>query len=258
MKVGLLYFLVIIIANTVGAVSGMGGGVLIKPIFDTIGAHSVASVSFYSSVAVLTMSIVSTLKQLKQGVKLNVSIVLSISLGAIIGGYLGNVIFDILLNMFQNERMVLLIQIILTIVTLLFAFVYSHFNMAHFHLKNIVWYLLCGLILGTLASLLGIGGGPINVSLLMLMFSIPIKKATVYSICTIFFSQFTKIMAIGISGGLKEYDLNILFFIIPAAIIGGIMGSKLSRVLSEQSVKKVFETVIIIVIIINLINLTRI
>ena len=62
--IGLIYFLVIVLANAVGAVSGMGGGVLIKPIFDFIGAHSVAAISFYSATAVFTMSIVSTARQL--------------------------------------------------------------------------------------------------------------------------------------------------------------------------------------------------
>ncbi|MBM9833743.1 sulfite exporter TauE/SafE family protein, partial [Enterococcus faecalis] len=52
--IGLIYFLVIVLANAVGAVSGMGGGVLIKPIFDFIGAHSVAAISFYSATAVFT------------------------------------------------------------------------------------------------------------------------------------------------------------------------------------------------------------
>ena len=45
--IGGLYFFVIVIANTIGAISGMGGGVLIKPTFDLIGAHSVVAISFY-------------------------------------------------------------------------------------------------------------------------------------------------------------------------------------------------------------------
>ena len=44
--IGGLYFFVIVIANTIGAISGMGGGVLIKPTFDLIGAHSVVAISF--------------------------------------------------------------------------------------------------------------------------------------------------------------------------------------------------------------------
>lgn len=69
--IGLIYFLVIVAANTVGAISGMGGGVLIKPIFDFIGAHSLAAISFYSSMAVFTMSIVSTIRQLKNKVTIH-------------------------------------------------------------------------------------------------------------------------------------------------------------------------------------------
>ncbi len=47
--IGLIYFVVIVLANTVGAISGMGGGVLIKPILDLIGAHSVAGISLLNS-----------------------------------------------------------------------------------------------------------------------------------------------------------------------------------------------------------------
>ena len=185
--IGFIYFIVIVLANTVGAVSGMGGGVLIKPIFDFIGAHSVAAISFYSAVAVFTMSLVSTARQLASGHKINWQIVLWVSGGAILGGVLGNVAFDQLLLFFQNEDHVQMVQIFLTVVTLLFAFFYTKYDWPGFQLKNNFWYCFCGLVLGFLASLLGIGGGPINVSLLMLMFALPIKEATVYSICTIFF-----------------------------------------------------------------------
>jgi len=123
--IGFLYFIVIVLANTLGAVSGMGGGVLIKPIFDFIGAHSVAAISFYSATAVLTMSIVSTTKQLRSGQKFDWQIVSWVSIGAVIGGVLGNAAFDVLLNDLKNDDVVQLIQIVLTILTLLFAFFYT-------------------------------------------------------------------------------------------------------------------------------------
>lgn len=156
--IGFIYFIVIVLANTVGAVSGMGGGVLIKPIFDFIGAHSVAAISFYSAVAVFTMSLVSTARQLASGHKINWQIVLWVSGGAILGGVLGNVAFDQLLLFFQNEDHVQMVQIFLTVVTLLFAFFYTKYDLLGFQLKNNFWYCFCGLVLGFLASLLGIGG----------------------------------------------------------------------------------------------------
>jgi len=69
------------------------GVIMIKPILDSIGYHSVVKVSFYSSVAVFLMSIVSTLKQISNGVKVQVSPALILSFGSICGGVLGNYLF---------------------------------------------------------------------------------------------------------------------------------------------------------------------
>lgn len=254
MIIGMLYFIVIVIANTVGAVSGMGGGVIIKPVFDLIGADSVASISFYSTVAVLTMSLVSTFRQLKSGYKLNWQLVYWLSLGAIIGGVVGNVVFEFFLVFFNDELLVKMLQIILTIVTLIFAFLYTRYNWKSFTFQHSLWYLLCGLILGFLASFLGIGGGPINVSLLMLLFSLPIKEATIYSLATIFFSQLSKILTIAITAGFGRYDLTMLAYLIPAAIIGGLLGSKVRHLLSPEKVSLVFQAVILLVLLINVYN----
>lgn len=252
--IGILYFIVIVLANSVGSVSGMGGGVIIKPVLDLVGAHDVTSVSFYSAVAVFTMSIVSTTRHLKSGAKFNWKLLFLVSIGAVVGGFSGNMTFDSFLRFFGDERIVNLIQIVLTIITLLFAFLYAKYNWKNFHFKSFLWYIGCGFTLGFLASLLGIGGGPINVSLLMLLFAMPIKQATFYSIATIFFSQFSKLITIASTTGFAHYDLTILYYVIPAAIIGGFVGARLSNVLSEEKVLVVFQSIIVIVLVINIFN----
>lgn len=88
----------------------------------------------------------------------------------------------------------------------------------------------------------------------MLLFSLPIKEATVYSICTIFFSQFAKLITIALTTGFGQYDLTVLWFVVPAAIIGGSLGAKLSNVLSPNKVTVVFQGVILLVLLINLYN----
>lgn len=256
--IGFLYAVIIVLANTLGAVSGMGGGVIIKPLLDVIGVHSVAAVSFYSSVAVLTMSIVSTYRQVKQGMQLSLHKVVYLSLGSVVGGVLGNHLLTVLLQMFSNDKLVLLIQILLTIISLLFALVYTRYHLPSFSLTSHVMYVICGLILGTLASLLGIGGGPINVSLLMLLFSLPIKEATVYSIATILCSQMAKLTTIVAKGELIQYDLSLLLYIIPAAMIGGFLGAYLSKKLSINKVESIFQSIVLLVIVINLYNVFRI
>ncbi|HCM89740.1 MULTISPECIES: sulfite exporter TauE/SafE family protein [Vagococcus] len=252
--IGWIYFLIIVCANTIGAISGMGGGVLIKPLFDLIDVHSVAAISFYSSVAVLTMSVVSTYKQTKNGIKINWSFALQISVGAMVGGLLGNNVFEKILALFPTGREVQLIQISLTVVTLLFSFLYSKKIWQNFTFDSYFLKIISGLLLGFLASLLGIGGGPINVALLMLLFNIPIKEATVYSIISIFFSQLSKVTTIFFTVDLNRYDLTILYYVIPAAIIGGFLGSFISGKVTDKRVNQIYQVVIILVLIINMYN----
>lgn len=246
---GILYFIIIILANTVGAISGMGGGVLIKPLLDVIGAHSVPAITFYSTVAVFTMSIVSTLRQRKNLV-IDYPVALQISVGAILGGMLGNLAFEGLLDLLVAEKSVQLVQIILTLVTIGFSYIVSE-SKRNLRLQGWQWYSLVGLVLGFLASLLGIGGGPINVAMLLLCFGMLIKSATVYSIITIFFSQLAKIITIAGTTGFGRYDLSMLYFVIPAAILGGFLGALFSGRLNEQSVRRVYQAVLLLVLCIN-------
>lgn len=147
-----------------------------------------------------------------------------------------------------------LVQISLTIITLIFSFMYSKDIWQNFKYKSVMLKFGSGLLLGFLASLLGIGGGPINVTLLMLLFNVPIKYATVYSIITIFFSQLSKILTIMLTEDMGRYDLALLYYIIPAAIIGGFLGSYISGKVSDRKVSQIYRFVIILVLIINIYN----
>lgn len=251
---GLIYFIVIVSSNAVGALSGMGGGVIIKPVFDLVGLDTVAAVSFYSTVAVFTMSIVSTFRQIKNGIHIQWNIAKWLVVGSIIGGALGNVTFTWLLSILQNDNLVKAIQIVLMLITLFFVLAYNHYRWQSWQLEGAVSYLLCSLVTGYISSLLGIGGGPINVALLMLCFGMPIKLSTVYSIIIIFASQLAKLVAIQWDTGISAYDLSVLLYIIPAAVLGGILGATLSKIMPDSKVSMVFNAVVILVIFINLYN----
>lgn len=249
MKQELIYFIVIILANTIGSISGMGGGVIIKPIFDYIAFDSVMTTSFYSSVAVFVMSIVSTIRQVQAGHKIDFVIIFNLALGSIIGGYLGSLSFDYLLSLSgpQNSQ---LVQIILTIVILIFSILSTKNIFKQYFLRKIYWYYLVGIILGFLSSFLGIGGGPINVAVFIIFFGIPIKIATIYSITTILFSQFSKIFS-----NFNDYNYRVLIYIICAGALGGLLGAKFSSVLSENKVSFIFQIVVLLVLFLNFYNL---
>ena len=60
----------------------------------------------------------------------------------------------------------------------------------------------------------------------IILFGLPIKRATVYSIATIFFSQLSKITSLVLISKFNPYDSRMLMVIIIAAIFGGIFGFK--------------------------------
>ena len=82
--------LIALVATLIGAITGIGGGIVIKTLYDVIGIHSVLEIGFYTTVVVFTMSIISIYKQYKNGFKYDFNVLIFISLGSMLGGYLGN------------------------------------------------------------------------------------------------------------------------------------------------------------------------
>ncbi|MDQ0177615.1 sulfite exporter TauE/SafE family protein [Bacillus chungangensis] len=255
MKTILIYFFTILLSNTLGAISGMGGGVIIKPVLDTIGLHSLKSITFYSSIAVFTMSISSIYKQIRNSVMINYKNVLGLSIGSLIGGVFGDIILTFFISFFKNDHKVQVIQYILMIFTLLLILYYNKFSNKKLNLSKLHYYILIGILLGSLSTFLGIGGGPINVAMFIFAFSLDIKTAVVYSIVTIFFSQLAKLSTIALTTGFGMFDLKMLFCIIPAALLGGYIGSKISFMLSEKRVLFFYNAVVVFIIFINIYNL---
>lgn len=249
----LLYFVIIFCANTIGAISGMGGGVIIKPSLDMIGFHPLAAINFYSAVAVFTMSLVSIYKQIKQGFKLDVPFAISIAIGSVLGGILGGKTFDYLIHLYPS-KIVQMIQIVITVLLLIFVLIYTNLKIENFKIKNVGVVFLTGLFLGWSSTLLGIGGGPINVALICLLFSAELKTAVVYSIITIFFSQTAKLTTIFLAGTYLNYDLAFLLPIIPAAILGGYVGAILNKKLNTKVVMIIYQAVCVGVILLNIYN----
>ena len=55
----LVYFLIAICATTVGSLTGMGGGVIIKPLMDVLHGFDVQTIGVLSAITVFAMSVVS-------------------------------------------------------------------------------------------------------------------------------------------------------------------------------------------------------
>lgn len=250
-----IYSVVILAATTLGAFVGLGGGVIIKPVLDFIGAEPRMQVDFLSAAAVFTMSVVSTGKAIKRKEHFEKNVVLLIAFGSIAGGFLGSICVD-KLSLSVEQSTVRCIQAFSLAVLLSAVCIYVAKERKSFRVKNAFAILIVGLTLGFIASFLGIGGGPINVAVLTLFFSMNVKESAVYSVAIIFFSQLSKLVTIFVTSGIQPYahQWKTLIFILPAAILGGIIGSKLNRKFDDGVIRKVFVAVMILLIALNLYN----
>jgi len=252
----LIYSIIIFAACTVGAIVGIGGGVIIKPLLDFIGVHSVEVVGFISTCAVFAMSISSSVKHITAKTKFDKKIVLLVSFGSILGGIIGNEIFDFALESL-NTDIVKGVQAVIIAAFIIFVIIYVNSkNVKSFKIKNPVLIALTGLMLGLMSAFLGIGGGPINTAFLVLLFSFTVKESAVYSVAIIFFSQLSQLITIFINNQFRPYKEYFLIILIAMAVsvIGGIIGSKLNKKLSNKVITVIFSVVLSLVAVINICN----
>lgn len=252
----ILYSIIIFAACTVGAIVGIGGGVIIKPMLDFIGCHSIEVVGFISTCAVFAMSISSSVKHITAKTKFDKKIVLLVSIGSILGGIIGNEIFDLSLEKLDSN-LVKAVQAVIIAAFIIFVIVYVNSkNIKTFKITNPALVALTGLMLGLMSAFLGIGGGPINTAFLVLLFSFTVKESAVYSVAIIFFSQLSQLITIFINNRFEPYQeyLPLIIIAMAVSVIGGIIGSKLNKKLSNNTITKIFSVVLALVAIINIYN----
>ena len=124
-------------------------------------------------------------------------------------------------------------------------------------LRGVEGSLLVGAFLGICSSFLGIGGGPINVALIIYLFSFDTKTATICSLVTILFAQISKLVSVAVGTGFAVYDLSIAPVMVVGAIAGGFIGASLNKRCSEAAVEKSFNAVQLLVLAISIFNIVR-
>lgn len=255
-----LFFLICFGASTVGAICGIGGGVIIKPLLDVFGILDVVTISFLSGCTVLSMTTYSVLNSKLSGKsQIRMQEGLPLALGAAVGGVAGKWLFSALTAMSPDKNKVGAVQaaclLIVTIGTLLYTL--KKQKIKTLQVKNRGVCAVIGLVLGIMSSFLGIGGGPINLVVLFYFFSMSSKEAAENSLYIIFFSQIASLLSTLISGKVPEFDLTLLIFMVIGGIIGGICGRKLNKNIKSETVDRLFIGLMIVIIAMNIYNVIK-
>lgn len=252
----IIYFLIALMATILGAMAGLGGGVIIKPLLDLLGNYNLSTISVLSSVTVFSMAIISIIKQMRYKVKLEIKKTSLLSLGSIFGGVLGSKLLKLTLNIFDSSLITIMQNIILAILLIsVFFYMNKKDKFKSYKVENSIACICVGLFLGLISSFLSIGGGPINVCVLTLFFSMTPKEAAVNSIITILFSQASTLTSIALSTGFSSFDLSMLPFMILGGVCGGFIGSEFNKSFSNSTILKVFNTVVFSLILLNIYNI---
>lgn len=255
----ILYFLIAIGATTVGSLTGMGGGVIIKPLMDVLHHFDVETIGVLSSITVFSMSIVSIGKQILAKTQIPFQIAIPLSVGSVLGGYLGQGLLRVIVDALQAEGIVTVVQNAVLAVLILCVYFYmrNKSRIPGLHLSGIPISLAVGCFLGICSSFLGIGGGPINVALIIYFYSVGTKAATICSLMTILFAQISKLGTVALSTGFLVYDLSVAPVMVVGAIAGGFIGANLNKRCSEQAVERAFNAVQLLVLAITIFNIIR-
>lgn len=254
-----LYFLIAIGATTVGSLTGMGGGVIIKPLMDVLHGFDVQTIGVLSSLTVFSMSVLSIGKQMLARTKIPFGTAIPLALGSVMGGLAGEKLLQVIVDALRANSAVTVVQNVVLSLLILAVFLYmkNKSRIPSQELRGVVVSLLVGVFLGICSSFLGIGGGPINVALIIYLFSFDTKTATVCSLVTILFAQISKLTTVALTTGFGVFDLSIAPVMIVGAIAGGFIGASLNKKCSEAAVEKAFNAVQLLVLAISIFNIVR-
>ncbi|MCC8022838.1 MAG: sulfite exporter TauE/SafE family protein [Clostridiales bacterium] len=258
-----LLFILCLLASLAGSICGIGGGVIIKPALDLFGLADAAQANFLSGCTVLAMSLYSVGRCAASGTSLvDKKRGTPLALGAAAGGVAGSLLFGFLTGAMSRPDAVRPVQSSVLILLLLFTLVYmtQRQKIGSLNLSSPYACLAVGAALGLCSSFLGIGGGPINLVVLYYFFSMETKQAAQNSLYIILFSKPANLILLIARGAVPEFAWGTLGLMVLGGLLGAAAGHVLNRRIKAQTVERLFQCLIVLILLIsgyNLIQYTR-
>ncbi len=151
------------IAGTMAGLLGIGGGIIIVPVlaivFDQQGIHPdvLMHVSIGTSLATIIVTSLSSIRTHQQHQAIHWDVFKSITPGILLGGLLGAVIAKII----SGDVLRLIFGIFMLIVAA--QMIFGNTVKPHRKLPGMIGLSIAGTMIGTMASLMGVGGGSMSV-----------------------------------------------------------------------------------------------
>lgn len=244
----------------IGAICGIGGGVIIKPVLDATGLFSVSTASFLSGCTVLAMSGYNVIKSIAGGDRdIDLRRGTLLGLGAALGGLAGKSLFQLIARSSSHPGRLGSIQAgaLFVVVGITLLYTVNRSRLRTHQLRQGGVCILAGFVLGLISAFLGIGGGPMNLMVLSFCFSLPTKLAAQNSLYIIVLSQSSSLLTTVLTGAVPSFSWPVLLAMILVGICGGAAGRRINRRIEEPVVDKLFLSLMVLIMGICIYNFVR-
>jgi uncharacterized membrane protein YfcA len=253
-----LFVLIAFVPSIIGAICGIGGGIIIKPVLDFASEHKLfigtKEINFLSGCTVFTMSAVSLLRGRNSGVRFEAGRGTAMAVGAAIGGLCGRLLFTSLVAAIHQNLLGAIQSAVLIGMTIAAVFyTRKKDSITKMDIRFLPFCGVLGLGMGMASAFLGIGGGPINIMAISFFLSMDSKTAALHSLFVIFLSQLTS-LALSIKGGFPVQPASLAAMAAGGAA-GALIGSHITRKIRNEHVDRLFIILMLIVIALSAYNM---
>lgn len=258
--IDVVVYIVCFLASLLGPLCGIGGGVIIKPVVDSLGILPVATVSFLSSVSVLVMALATFVQNtVARSWLVDIPSLMPMAIGSAAGGCLGKVAFEKLASMLPDAEFIggvqALVLIFLSCVVLIYTL--RRQSVRSRDVSSGIARCAIGGAAGACWSFLGIGGGPFNLALLTFFCSMESRYAAQASLFIILLSQLSGVGYSVASGGVPPISPILMAGACLCAIGGSIVGRRLSMRFDSAKVDRLYLGALALIIVLSVWNVVR-
>lgn len=223
--------LAVVVGITLGVLGG-GGSILTVPLLAYVAGMDAKQAIATSLLVVGTTSAVGVISHARAGrVRWRVGLVFGVA--GMVGAYLGGLVARFI------PGTVLLIGFAVMMVATAIAMLRGRKNVEEGdpHALPVLKILAEGLVVGLVTGLVGAGGGFLVVPALVLLGGLPMPYAVGTSLVVIAMKSFA-----GLAGYLSsvQIDWSMAAMVTAAAVIGGLIGAKLTGMVNPESLRKAF------------------
>jgi len=238
----MLYFLVAMFATTIGAMSGIGGGLIIRPSLSLMGI-GLGLATFTSAACVFAMSFVTATTRKVWKTNIPFKHLVFLATGSILGAFAGAYAL-----LFLDAIVVSVLFIIAMIINIVLLRIRDSVQART--VTNPLLGIVVGFFAGLLAGLFGIGGGLVQMVALMYLYGSKPKEAVVQSLFIAMMSSGAALIQYWING---FADTSLLPYVIPGAILGGLIGGLIAKRMKDTQITALLYLLMVTVIVSQLV-----